>query len=97
MYLKVHATPAGRMVALCDAELLGRVLADGSRRLDLQSHRGFYAGRRVSPQEAASALRGAENANIVGARSLRAAAQAGLDTSAAISIAGVPHLQVYRL
>jgi hypothetical protein len=97
MYLKIHENPHGAVVALCDASLIGRVLADGKRRLDLAGYAGFYQGEKVSGQEAAAALKGAANANIVGAKSLAAARAAGLDTKGAISIGGVPHLQLYRL
>lgn len=97
MYLKLHGTPEGEVVALCDAELIGRVLANGARRLDLASFADFYRGRLVGHDEAASALRFAANANIVGKKSMAAARKAGLDVSAAVSISGVPHLQIYRI
>lgn len=97
MYLKIHEGPNGEVVAVCDAELLGRVIADGRHRLDLEKFGSFYAGKKVGKQEAVAALRGAKNANLVGKKSLEAAAEAGLDTSGAIDIGGVPHLQAYRL
>ncbi len=97
MYLKAHSFPGGEIVALCDAELLGRVLSEGKLTLDLQKHRGFYEGKKVGEKEAVSALASAANANIVGKKSLSAAKKAGLDASAAVRICGVPHLQAYRL
>jgi hypothetical protein len=97
VYLKLHSTPKGEVVALCDAELIGRVLADGARRLDLSMFADFYRGNLVGHEEAASALRSAANANIVGKKSMAAAMNAGLDVSAAVSISGVPHLQIYRI
>ena len=97
MYLKVHETPAGEVVALCDAELIGRRLADGKRVLDLSKFSGFYEGERVGQEGAVAALRGAANANLVGKKAVSAAAKAGLDVSGAVEIAGVPHLQLYRI
>ncbi|HIH18374.1 TPA: DUF424 domain-containing protein [Candidatus Micrarchaeota archaeon] len=97
MYLKMHPGPSGEVAALCDAELLGRVLSSGSIRLDLKKHAGFYEGRKVTHKEAVSALASSANANLVGKKSLEAAKEAGLDVSSAILILGVPHLQVYRL
>ena len=96
MYMKLHGTPDGGVVALCDAELIGRVLAGGGRRLDLSKFSGFYKGELVGQEQAASALAAARNANIVGEKSMAAARKAGLDVSGAVEIAGVPHLQVYR-
>ncbi len=96
MYLKLHNTPAGQVVAVCDAAIMGKVLCEGNRRLDLEAHSGFYRGKKVGLPEAAEALSGAQNANLVGEKSIKAASLAGLDVSGAITISGVPHLQVYR-
>ena len=97
MYLKIHSSPEGDVVALCDAAVLGRVLAEGKMHLDLKVHGPFYKGEKVSEAEAIEALTGARNANLVGAKSLGAAKKAGLDISGAIMIAGVPHLQIYGI
>ncbi|MCX8198368.1 MAG: DUF424 family protein [Candidatus Micrarchaeota archaeon] len=97
MHMKIHRTPAGEVVALCDTELLGSVLSDGKRRLDLKSHAGFYSGSPVSEQEAVKALSGAQNINLVGKKSLEAARKAGIDISSAVMVSGVPHLQAYKI
>lgn len=97
MYLKVHHTPQGDIVALCDAELIGRVLANKKYRLDLQSHANFYQGKLVEKKDAIAALSGAQNVNLVGKKSIEAAKNAGLAVSHAVAIGGVPHLQAYRL
>lgn len=97
MFLKVHRFPGGEIVALCDAELLGRVLTDGRRVLDLKAHASFYNGRKVGKKEAADALRGAASINVVGKKSVAAAAAAGIRTAASQAIGGVPHLQAYSV
>jgi len=97
MYLKMHASPDGEIVALCDIELIGKVLASGKARLDLSAYAPFYLGKKVEEKEAVDALRIAQNANIVGKKALEAAKKAGLSVSHAKTIGGVPHLQVYRL
>lgn len=97
MYLRVHSSPNGEVVALCDAELIGRKLAKGKLVLDLGRYADFYKGEKVSAAEATEALRGAQNINLVGKKSLEAASKAGLDVEGAIKISGVPHLQAYRI
>ena len=97
MYLKTHASPDGEIAALCDVELIGKVLVSGKARLDLSAYAPFYLGKKVSEKEAVEALKSAQNANIVGKRALLAAKKAGLAVSHAKNICGVPHLQVYRL
>jgi hypothetical protein len=94
MYLRIHDNG---VVALCDAELIGRKLTAGKAVLDLAAYSDFYKGEMVAEPEAIAALRGASSANIVGKKSLAAARKAGLGTEGAIIFSGVPHLQFYRL
>ena len=97
MYLKTHPSPDGEIVALCDSELIGRVLSNKKMRLDLSAYAPFYLGRKVDEKEAVAALSAAQNANIVGKLALAAAKKAGLPVSHAMTIESVPHLQVYRM
>ena len=97
MYLRIHSSPEGVVVALCDAELIGRRLSQGNLVLDLGKYASFYQGEKVTVAEAAEALKGAANINLVGKKALAAATGAGVDISGAISISGVPHLQAYRI
>ena len=86
-----------QVVALCDAELLGRVFEENDLFLDLKSHRGFYEGNRVSAKAAGELLKGAGNANIVGEKSVAAAKKAFGKVNGVVKIQGVPHLQIYRV
>lgn len=97
MYLKVHDTQQGKVIALCDAELIGTIVSDGKRHLDLQKYSSFYVGKKVGKKEAVKELSGSGNANLVGKKSLDAAKAAGLDVSGTISINGIPHLQIYSI
>jgi hypothetical protein len=97
MYLKIHSTPFGKIIAICDEELLGRVLSEGKIKLDLEKHSEFYKGKKVSEEELLTILSEVENLNAVGKKSLNALKKAGIDTSSAIFIQGIPHLQVYKI
>ncbi len=88
-----------RVVALCDADLLGKVFEQGDLCLDLSKSRSFYDGEKVSEQQAIELLKtpGA-NLNLVGEKSLGAARKALRINEAAVKkISGVPVLQIYRL
>lgn len=88
----------GTVLAVCDEELLGKVFTQGEAVLDLKSYRQFYEGSVVSEIQAIEMLKNAENASIVGERSVEIAQKAlGLSKSHAKKIGGVPHLQVYRV
>ena len=60
MYLKTHASPDGEIVALCDIELIGKVLESGKARLDLSAYAPFYLGKKVEEKEAVEALKRAK-------------------------------------
>ncbi len=105
MFVKVHerARVVGgnavveRVVALCDAELLGKVFEEGDLCLDLARSKGFYEGTRASEKEAIEFLKGAGSVNAVGEKSVAAAKKAFGSSKGVMRIAGVPHLQVYRV
>ncbi|MBI5229187.1 DUF424 family protein [Candidatus Micrarchaeota archaeon] len=102
MYAKVHERmSAGRVVsvvAVCDQELVGKVLKQGSIALDLKTYKNFYCGELVEEQQAIELIKEADSLNLVGEKALKAVAKAiGVDVKAAKKISGVPHLQVYRI
>ncbi len=105
MFAKVHKrarvvggnSVAGRVVALCDAELLGKVFEEGDLCLDLARSKGFYEGTRVSEEKAVEFLKSADSVNVVGEKSVAAVKKAFGSAAGVVRIAGVPHLQVYRV
>ncbi len=98
------------VLALCDAELIGKKLSQGKLLLDLDAYRSFYAGELVTAVEAArlvkkcfsetattsTSARQSISLNLVGKNSLKAAASY-VDVKKAKLIGKVPHLQVYRV
>jgi hypothetical protein len=98
MYLKIHDTRQGKIVAACDRELLGSVLDDGRAYLDLKAYRSFYEGELVSADELGRSLSGFSSANLVGKRAVAAALAAGLARQSDVMyINKTPHIQLYRL
>ena len=94
--------PSGRVsrvLALCDAGLLGRVFKKGSVELDLKKYARFYEGEKVSAEEVTELVLAADSVNAVGEKSIAAVNRALGKTGSggAKSVAGVPHLQVYRV
>lgn len=84
------------ITALCDADLLGKVLEEGDLAIDLQKYRSFYEGETVPTEEAARMLREGKNLNIVGKQSVALALKTlNIPKRQVRKIAGVPHLQVY--
>ncbi len=98
MYLKIHESAGQRIVAACDAELIGRVLEAGGRVLDLDRYRGFYAGSRATAGEIAEALGSFTSANLVGRKTVKVALERGLASDDDVMyIKGIPYIQIYRI
>ncbi len=97
MYMKVHETSKGKIVAACDKDLLGKVLDDGNAYLDLKMHQRFYEGELVGEKELEDALAKFQSANLVGKRSVSVALRLKLASKeSVIYINKTPHIQIYR-
>jgi hypothetical protein len=91
--VKSYQQGVQRLVAACDAELLGTQHREGKFRLDVAP--GFYDGLRVDQETLTAYLRGCTVANLVGARTVELAIGMGLvDPENVLRVDGVPHAQV---
>jgi len=100
MYLRVIEKKEWNetIVAICDAELIGRVLREGEVTLDLERYKSFYVGEKVGAEEAARELKKATTANLVGEKAVGIALKLGLATSKQVkTVEKIPHLQLYRV
>jgi hypothetical protein len=98
MYMKVHETSKGKIVAACDKELLGTVLDDGNAYLDLKTHRAFYEGDLIGEKELEQKLAEFGSANLVGKGTVAIALKLKLaEQKSVIYINKTPHIQIYRL
>ncbi|MFA6035940.1 MAG: DUF424 family protein [Candidatus Micrarchaeia archaeon] len=97
MFLKVHKVGKEVIVALCDAELLGKTLREGAVVLDLKKYGDFYKGEKADEKIASKAVEGGTSINAVGKRSVSVVRKAlKCDEASVRMIQKVPHLQVYR-
>jgi hypothetical protein len=98
MYAKAYEAKGEIVVAVCDKELIGRVLREGDLVLDLKAHSKFYVGELVSEERACEMLKSATSINLVGKRAVGLALKSGLAKKGdEKTVGGVPHLQVYEL
>ena len=82
-----------RLLAACDAELLGTSHREGRFRLEVLP--AFYDGLRVGESELVAYLRGCTVANLVGPRTVEVAIGLGLvDRKNILVVQGVPHAQL---
>ena len=81
MYIKIHETYR-QVVALCDADLIGKKFEDDIRQLEIREH--FFKGEEISKEQALKRLielqKNDATFNIVGNKSIKVALEAGIIT-----------------
>lgn len=98
MYLRIHRNPKGKVVAVCDEDLLGKVLEDKDMRMDLERYRSFYDETKAGAAEVEDALRSFDSANIVGKEAVGVAIKMGLAGKKDVMyIKKTPYIQIYRI
>jgi uncharacterized protein len=98
VYLRIHQGGGGRIVAVCDEDLIGRVLEDGATFMDLDRYRGFYVGSKAGAEAVKEALRAFSSANIVGKEAVGVALSMGIAGKEDVMyIKRTPYIQIYRI
>ena len=98
MFLKIHEGSGTKVVAVCDEDLIGRVLEGEGVFMDLDRYRGFYIGEKAGPDEVKRALAGFGSANVVGKESVGVVLKMGLARRVDVMyIKQTPYIQIYKL
>ena len=98
MYMKIHETRLGKIVAVCDDDIIGKILTEKDTVLDLAKYKDFYKGKKSTPEEIKFALNGFSSANIVGKNSVEIIISTGLASHDHIKfVQQVPYIQIYNL
>ncbi|MFQ6122995.1 MAG: DUF424 domain-containing protein [Candidatus Heimdallarchaeota archaeon] len=102
VYLKIHRSSNTKVIAACDAELLGKTLEDRTKGIKLVVNHNFYQGELMTVKEGIEAIRVAENVNLVGSRIISAVIKENLANEQAVIViqtehGEIPHLQIYHL
>ncbi len=98
MYLRVHEKEAHTIVAICDDELIGKVLVSQTIHMDLDRCRGFYIGEKASKTDVKKALLKFDSANLVGWETVGIALELGLVKEDELRyVEEVPYIQIYKI
>lgn len=96
VYANLCRWPKGVLLAVCDAELLGRVLRDG--KIVFEVREDFYKGLKMSVGEAMDLMKQSTVVNMVGQRIVGEALERGMiHPEAVLKISGVPHAQIVKM
>ena len=98
IYLNKISPFDGKIVAACDKERIGKRFEEGKLSLDLEKSARFYKGKLSTEEELKKAMQDANSINLVGEKAVKAAVDAGMIKDSAVKkIAGIPHIQMYRV
>ncbi|MEM3364162.1 MAG: DUF424 family protein [Candidatus Micrarchaeia archaeon] len=93
MHCRRHEYKGKVVFALCDKDLIGKKLEEGSIVLDLDKYRNFYIGDDLESFDGTF-----ESINAVGEKSTTFLIEKGIAAKKDLKyIAGVPILQVYKI
>jgi hypothetical protein len=96
VYVNIKKMGRNVLLAICDAEILGRTLREG--KIVFCVKEDFYKGARVSIEEAVSMMENSTIVNMVGRNVVRKAIEKGyVHPDAVLNVEGIPHAQVVRL
>ena len=97
IFVKIHSTPAGKILAMCDEELIGKIFREGEAVIDLQKYKDFYTGEKKDEEEIKEILDDKiTSINAVGERSVNLLINNSLATKKDVKrINGIAMLQIF--
>jgi len=92
MYCKKHVFGTKIIIALCDKELIGKVLQEDKVTIDLEKFKHFYVGDDLKLFDGRF-----DSINAVGKKSIKYLVDKGyLDVKNIKKINKIPHVQIYK-
>ena len=92
MLVKVHKKENRTIISVCDKQLLGQLIEENGKQLDLRGE--FYKGEERDVQEIGDLMRNANGINLVGKEAIELGIQEGvIEKENVLTIKGVPHAQ----
>jgi hypothetical protein len=84
------------LLAMCDAEILGKTLKKGKIVFHVKEE--FYKGAKVTIEEAMAMIENSTTVNMIGKNVVQEAIEKGhVHPEAVINIEGVPHAQIVKI
>jgi len=99
IYFNKFDTAKGKMIAMCDEELIGKVFKEGKIELDLKQYGGFYKGDLITEEDAKAQLdHKVYSANVVGERSVKLLLDAKLVSESDVkTVQGVRFVYLFKI
>jgi hypothetical protein len=100
IYIKIHDTDNGHMIAMCDSALIDKVLSEGDVEINIRDYSDFYKGQLVDSEKAISMLIPAKlfSANIIGKESVAAAIKGKILLKGSVkTVDKVPYANAFKI
>jgi hypothetical protein len=100
IYFKKHRTENGAIIAMCDSELIDKVLQEGAVEINLKDYSAFYKGELLTEVQAKALINPKEifSANVVGSKSVEVAMKTTIIEKGHIkTINSVPYAQAFKV
>lgn len=95
VYIKLRRIGEKIVLAICDAEILGKTLQKG--KITLHVNEEFYKGKKVSVEEAVAMIEKSTIVNMIGKNIVKKAVEKGyVHPEAVLNITDVPHAQIVK-
>ena len=96
VYVKLKQDGKNLLLAICDAELLGRTLKEGKIVFKVTDE--FYNGKKVSVDQAVSMIENSTIVNLIGNCCVEKAIECGfVHPEAVLNINGISHAQIVKI
>jgi hypothetical protein len=96
VYLKLRKVGKNVLLAICDAEILGRTLRKGKVVFEIK--KDFYGNIRTSVEEAVIMIENSTIINMIGENIVKKAIEKGyVHPEAVLDIEGIPHAQIIKI
>ena len=96
VYMKLKKIGRNVLLAVCDADILGKTLCEG--KIVFHVKEDFYKGAKVNVDEAICMIENSTIVNMVGQNVVQKAIEKGfVHPEAVLRINGVPHAQIVKL
>ena len=94
--LKTYNTDQGKIIAVCDKDILGSVFEEGDTILDISE--AFFSGRPATSDDIISAIQKCYSANIAGNRIIAKLSDADIiDIEDAHTVDGQKHILMFKM
>ena len=92
MLVKIHKKENRTIIAVCDSKLIGQILEENGKQLDLRGD--FFKGEERDTAEIGDLIRNADSVNLVGEEAVALGLQEGvIEKEHVATIKGIPHAQ----